>query len=209
MVLALTVLFLPGAVQAEAKAESLNSSVKKFIRAARKLDEKQLNKYVKDWEEYSLAEMKEMMPKTYRVIKKNASKVSYKVVSKKKKGNTATVILRVKYPRYTKAMSRVVKALEDYFDKKYGSSNTSMEVPSDLSQKEIEKLLEEMLEEMDTLYAREIRKGPKSGTADKKIKVTFAKSGSRWVIKKMPKALANAMFCDLINSAEKAASSLE
>ncbi len=200
------VMFLPGAVQAKTKTESLSTSVKAFIKAAKKMDEKQLDKYVRDWEDYSSEDVKYALPKTYRVIKKNASKVTYKVVSKKKKGNTATVVLQVKYPKYTKAIGRMVKALEKYYEKKYGFTDAGMgmPMPNDLSQKEIEKMVSEMLDEMDTLCAGQIKKCPKSGTASKKITVTFVKSGSRWVMKKMPKALANAMYCDLIRSAEKA-----
>ena len=43
------VMFLPGAVQAKTKTESLSTSVKAFIKAAKKMDEKQLDKYVRDW----------------------------------------------------------------------------------------------------------------------------------------------------------------
>lgn len=198
------VLLLPGAAQAKTKTESLGTSVKTFVKAAKKMDEKQLKKYVKNWEEYSVADIKDVMPKTYRAVKKNASKVTYKVVSKKTKGNTATVVLQVKYPKYTKAINRMIEAMKKYYEKKYGSANANMEVPGDLTDAEIDKLVNEVLNEMDTVCAKAIKNCPKSGMASKNIKVTFVKDGGRWVMKKMPKSLANAMYCDLVRSAEKA-----
>ncbi|HCT92831.1 MAG TPA: hypothetical protein DF613_15845 [Lachnospiraceae bacterium] len=204
MVLLSAVLLLPGAVHAKTKTESLNTSVKAFVKAAKEMDEKQLSKYVKNWDEYSLESAKKIMPKFYRVVKKNASKVTYKVVSKKVKGNTATVVLQVKYPKYTKAINRMVKALKKYYEKKYGSADMNMDVPNDLSEAEIQKLVNEMMSEMDAVCAKAVKDCPKSGMATKKIKVIFVKSGSRWVVKEMPKSLANALFCDLIASSEKA-----
>lgn len=198
------VLFLPGAAQAKTKTESLGTSVKTFVKAAKKMDEKQLKKYVKNWAKYSVADIKDVMPKTYRAVKENASKVTYKVVSKEKKGDTATVVLQVRYPKYTKLVKRMIEAMNKYYEEKYGSANADMNVPDDLSGEEIKKLVKEMFGEIDSICAKQIKNCPKSGTASKKITVTFVKDGGRWVMKKMPESLVNAMFCDLVRSAKKA-----
>ena len=94
LVMSLIMLFivLAPAQNVEAAGKSLKVSEKAFFKEMKEFDYKGMNRYVKDWGEGGqLVSAFYMVPSGKKYFAKCASKMSYRIISTKKKGNKAEV----------------------------------------------------------------------------------------------------------------------
>ena len=100
LVMSLIMLFivLAPAQNVEAAGKSLKVSEKAFFKEMKEFDYKGMNRYVKDWGEGGqLVSAFYMVPSGKKYFAKCASKMSYRIISTKKKGNKADVKVKFRY----------------------------------------------------------------------------------------------------------------
>ena len=94
LVMSLIMLFtvLAPAQNVEAAGKSLKVSEKAFFKEMKEFDYKGMNRYVKDWGEGGqFVSAFYMVPSGKKYFAKCASKMGYRIISTKKKGNKADV----------------------------------------------------------------------------------------------------------------------
>ena len=100
LVMSLIMLFtvLAPAQNVEAAGKSLKVSEKAFFKEMKEFDYKGMNRYVKDWGEGGqFVSAFYMVPSGKKYFAKCASKMSYRIISTKKKGNKADVKVKFRY----------------------------------------------------------------------------------------------------------------
>ena len=100
LVMSLIMLFtvLAPAQNVEAAGKSLKVSEKAFFKEMKEFDYKGMNRYVKDWGEGGqFVSVFYMVPSGKKYFAKCASKMSYRIISTKKKGNKADVKVKFRY----------------------------------------------------------------------------------------------------------------
>ena len=89
---------LAPAQNVEAAGKSLKVSEKAFFKEMKEFDYKGMNRYVKDWGEGGqFVSAFYMVPSGKKYFAKCASKMSYRIISTKKKGNKADVKVKFRY----------------------------------------------------------------------------------------------------------------
>lgn len=176
------------------KKETLNTSVKNFMKQAKAFNLKGIRSRVADFGEYELVYTTQSSGDAmYKYYKKCAKKMTYKVLSKQKKDkNTYVVKLRVRYVNSRQFTEKLVEKM----------SNDMLS-----GKLEIEKMLEmsekELLKYANSLVRYADKSVKKTKYRTQTIKITFVRKGNKWKVKKMTRSLDNVLEANVPASLEK------
>jgi hypothetical protein len=186
-------------VNAATKSESINASVKNFMKQAQKLRIKGIRSRIVDLGDYDVVyDSSNQSSEMYNYYKKCAKKMTYKVVSKKKKNkNTYEVKLRITYVNsYQFTENLVTEITNDML-----SGKIDLDKLMEMSDKEI-------LQYTNSLIRTADQSAKTTKYRKQTIKLKFIKKGNKWKVKKMTKALDNVLEANVPASFEKLSSGL-
>lgn len=192
-------LFLSGPVrhvEAASKQESLNTSVKTFMKHSKNFNLKGIRSYVNSFGIYKMTYSSIDMDNNemYRYLKKCNKKMTYKVVSKKQNKKTATVKLKIKYVNSYQFTEKLTENMVN--DILSGTID-----PETMTE-------EEMLQYVNKLVKKAQASVTKTKYRTQTITLKFIKKGKKWKVKKMTKALDNILEANIPYSLEKLLASL-
>lgn len=176
------------------KQQSLNTSVKNFMKYARAFHLKGIRSSVDSFGNYGLLYYTDVDNKDemYKYYKKCARKMTYKILSKKQGKKTAVVKVKVRYVNSYRFTQSMVDKLSD--DLIYGKIDTD-----DLLNMNEKK----MTPYINNLVKYSAKRSGKIKYRTQTIKLTFVKKEGKWKIKKMTKALDNVLQANIPVSLEK------
>lgn len=187
--LSLTVPISIPQVAAAQKQESLNTSVKRFMRYSKDFNLKGIRSYVVSFGKYKdTYYVTTKNNEFYNYFKKCNKRMTYRVLSKKQKKNAATVKLKIKY-----------------IDSYEFTENLYYRILIDaLSGTDVDKMTDAQLAK----YINSVVRTSAAGVAKRKyrtqtITLNFVKKDKKWKIKKMTKALDNILQANYPDSCKK------
>ena len=169
-----------------AKGESLDASIKNFMKYVKKVDYSGIDKYVKSWYDNNILSDISQMPQLESQIKKANKKMTYKVVSKKVKGKKATVKIKIKYLDQSEfALSMLAEEMVDIV---WTGTDTST-----MNEEEYYKYVDGLAE-----HAQE--ESYKDTYKTKTLTLTFVKDKNNWKLKKMTEKIENILVDNFLKS---------
>ena len=183
LVMSLIMLFtvLAPAQNVEAAGKSLKVSEKAFFKEMKEFDYKGMNRYVKDWGEGGqLVSAFYMVPSGKKYFAKCASKMSYRIISTKKKGNKADVKVKFRYVNC------------DYM------ADGKLDNLSSMSEKQLIKLVNGIIDksQKDTKFNR---------FKTKTVTIRFVKAKNCWKVQKVSDKLADVMMANFASNLQNLA----
>lgn len=172
----------------EAAGKSLKASEKAFFKEMKEFDYKGMNRYVKDWGEGGqLVPAFYMVPSGRKYFAKCASKMSYRIISTKKKGNKADV--KVKF-RYVNCEDFTFNFCMNAF---YYMADGKLDDLSSLSEKQVIKLVNGIIDKS--------QKGTKlNHFKTKTVTIRFVKAKNCWKVQKVSDKLADVMMANFASN---------
>ena len=195
LVMSLIMLFtvLAPVQNVEAAGKSLKASEKAFFKEMKEFDYKGMNRYVKDW-----GEAGQLVPAFYAVpngkkyFSKCAKKMSYRIISTKKKGNKVDV--KVKF-RYISCDDFTFNFCLNAF---YYMADGKLDNLSSMSDKKIIKLVNQIISES--------QKGTKlNHFKTKTVTIRFVKTKNCWKVEKVSDKLADVMMANFASNLQNLA----
>lgn len=183
-------------VEAAQKQESLNTSIKKIMKYSKDFNLKGIQSYTVSFGKYkSTYYMKTKNNELYNYFKKCNKKMTYKIVSKKQRKNTATIKLKIRYVDSYEFTENFYYRL--FIDSISGRVD-----------------LDNMSEAQSDKYANSVVRTSAAGVAKTKyrtqtISLELIKKDKKWKIKKMTKAFDNILQANFPYSSEKIEKSFE
>ena len=177
----------------EAAGKSLKASEKAFFKEMKEFDYKGMNRYVKDWGEGGqLVPAFYMVPSGRKYFAKCASKMSYRIISTKKKGNKADV--KVKF-RYVNCEDFTFNFCMNAF---YYMADGKLDDLSSLSEKQVIKLVNGIIDKS--------QKGTKlNHFKTKTVTIRFVKAKNCWKVQKVSDKLADVMMANFASNLQNLA----
>lgn len=193
--LSLMMLFvvLAPAQNVEAAGKSLKASEKAFFKEMKEFDYKGMKRYVKDWgENGQIVPAFYMVPNGRKYFADCASKMSYRIISTKKKGNKADV--KVKF-RYINCEDFTLNFCMNSF---YYMADGKLEKLSSMNDKQVIKLVNQIMGES--------RKNTKMNRfKTKTVTIRFVKTKKCWKVQKVSDKLADVMLANFASNLQKLA----
>lgn len=190
LVMSLIMLFtvLAPVQNVEAAGKSLKASEKAFFKEMKEFDYKGMNRYVKDWgENGQLVPAFYAVPNGRKYFSKCASKMTYRIISTKKKGNKADV--KVKF-RYVNCEDFTLNFCVNAF---YYMADGKLDDLSSMSEKKIMKLVNGIIGDS--------QKGTKFNRfKTKTITIRFVKAKNCWKVQKVSDKLADVMMANFASN---------
>ena len=195
LVMSLIMLFivLAPAQNVEAAGKSLKVSEKAFFKEMKEFDYKGMNRYVKDWGEGGqLVSAFYMVPSGKKYFAKCASKMSYRIISTKQKGNKADV--KVKF-RYVNCEDFTFNFCMNAF---YYMADGKLDNLSSMSEKQLIKLVNGIIDksQKDTKFNR---------FKTKTVTIRFVKAKNCWKVQKVSDKLADVMMANFASNLQNLA----
>ena len=184
---------LAPAQNVEAAGKSLKVSEKAFFKEMKEFDYKGMNRYVKDWGEGGqFVSAFYMVPSGKKYFAKCASKMSYRIISTKKKGNKADV--KVKF-RYVNCEDFTFNFCMNAF---YYMADGKLDNLSSMSEKQVIKLVNGIIDksQKDTKFNR---------FKTKTVTIRFVKAKNCWKVQKVSDKLADVMMANFASNLQNLA----
>jgi len=168
-------------------------AAKAFFKEMKEFDYKGMNRYVKDWGEGGqLVSAFYMVPSGKKYFAKCASKMSYRIISTKKKGNKADV--KVKF-RYVNCEDFTFNFCMNAF---YYMADGKLDNLSSMSEKQVIKLVNGIIDksQKDTKFNR---------FKTKTVTIRFVKAKNCWKVQKVSDKLADVMMANFASNLQNLA----
>ncbi len=177
----------------EAAGKSLKASEKAFFKEMKRFDYKGMNSYVKSWgDNGQIVPAFYMVPNGRKYFSKCAKKMSYRIISTKRKGNKADV--KVKF-RYVSCEDFTFNFCMNAF---YYMADGKFDGLSAMSDKKLIKLVDQII--------RDSQKGTKLNRfKTKTITIRFVKTKKCWKVEKVSNKLADIMMANFASNLESLA----
>lgn len=178
----------------EAAGKSLKASEKAFFKEMKEYDCKGMNRYVKDWgDNGQLVPAFYMVPSARKYFARCAGKMTYRIISTKRKGNKADV--KVKF-RYINSEDFTLNFCMNSF---YYMADGKLDNLFSMSDKQVIKLVNQIV--------KESQKGVKYNRfKTKTVTIRFVKTKKCWKVEKVSDKLADVMMANFASNLQNMAS---
>lgn len=201
--------FCPKNVYAANEKQQIQTTIKKVMNAAKKLDDRTVYKYIQSSDaeqmksikqlrkQSAFGELNKITPSAYLYIKESNKKISYKVASTSIKGNKATVKLKVKFVNSKKVADNLVNNLSsDLQSEEFVNQVNSLDSVLNMSTF--------FTNYSESLFAKSVVRPNKM--KNKTITLVMKKVKGKWMITDENtngfEAFGNILYADLIKSLE-------
>lgn len=178
----------------EAAGKSLKTSEKALFKEMKEYDYKGMNRYVKDWgDNGQLVPAFYMVPSARKYFARCAGKMTYRIISTKRKGNKADV--KVKF-RYVNSEDFTLNFCMNSF---YYMADGKLDNLFSMSDKQVIKLVNQIV--------KESQKGVKYNRfKTKTVTIRFVKTKKCWKVEKVSDKLADVMMANFASNLQNMAS---
>lgn len=185
---------LAPAQHVEAAGKSLKASEKAFFKEMKEYDYKGMKRYVKDWgDNGQLIPAFYMIPSARKYFSQCAGKMSYRIISTKKKGNKAEI--KVKF-RYINCEDFTLNFCMNSF---YYMADGKLDKLFSMSEKQVIKIVDQIVQasQKDVKFNR---------FKTKTVKIRFVKTKKCWKVDKVSDKLADVMMANFASNLQNMAS---
>lgn len=177
----------------EAAGKSLKASEKAFFKEMKEFDYKGMKRYVKDWgDNGQIVPAFYMVPNGRKYFAQCASKMSYKIISTKKKGNKADV--KVKF-RYVNCDDFTLNFCMNAF---YYMADGKLDGLSSMSDKQVIQLVNKIMGESQ-------KDTKMNHFKTKTVTIRFVKAKKCWKVQKVSDKLADVMLANFASNLQNLA----